>query len=107
MLNPAKLRALAAIPPRLVGLDPLVRNTRRDQVPFAMQVGDPKAMDNVVRRAANANGAADGDVELVGGDDDLAGIVVEVANVPPPLVPDDFDNHPILLVAQLGDRLAG
>src|SRR4051794_2060232 len=106
VLNPAKLRALAAIPARLVGLNPLVRNARRDQVALAVEIRDPEAMDDVVGRATNANGAAHGNVDLVGGDDDLAGIVVEVANVPPPLVADDFDNHAVLLIAQLGDRLA-
>ena len=54
------------------------------------------------------HGPADRNVDFVGGDDDAAGVIVGIADVPPPLIAGDFDGQGVLFEClRSGDRLAG
>jgi hypothetical protein len=67
-----------------------------DHVLLAVEVGDPEAVDDVGGVEEDLDGAADGDVDLVGGGEDVAGLgeeLLAVLDFPPPLVADDLDGE--------------
>src|SRR6266446_6858616 len=92
VLEATVLGALADIPARLLRVDPDPVGLVRDDVHLPGELGNPEAVNDIsglerdegrgrVRRVADRH------VELVGGDD----AKLRVADLPPPLVPDDRD----------------
>jgi hypothetical protein len=89
VLQPAELRALAEVLARLVGLQDQRVGVVVQQVHLAAQRRHPEAVDHVRGRQLQGDGTPHRDVELVGRRDPLIG----VADLPPPLVPDDLHDE--------------
>src|SRR6266404_774393 len=92
VLETIELGALADVPARLLRVDPYPVGLVRDDVHLPGELGNPEAVNDIsglerdegrgrVRRVADRH------VELVGGDDPQP----RIADLPPPLVPDDRD----------------
>ena len=93
MLQAAELRTLAAIFARTVRLEPFQSGTPRNKIAFALQTGDPEAMNDIVGISAYRNGLAYRNMDFIGGLENAAWIVIRVANLPPPLRTGDFDSQ--------------
>ncbi len=91
----------------MIGLNPFRCDARWDQIALAVQIRHPKAVDDVVRSAANHDGAADGNVNFVGGDENAAGIGIVILHVPPPLISGKLDDHSVFRFAEIRDGFAG
>jgi len=87
---------------RFVGLEHQRVRALRQQVPLATEGGDPEAVDHVGRGQLEGDGPTDRHVDLVGGREPLLG----VADLPPPLVPDDLDHKVFTVVVGLGRHLS-
>jgi hypothetical protein len=85
VLGAAVLGALAEVGAGHAGLEPHAVDAIGDDVGLAVELGDPEAVHDVGRLEGEEGGAADRNVQLVGGDH----VVVRVAELPPPLVADD------------------
>jgi hypothetical protein len=92
VLVAAELRALAAVDARLVRLEGEGRGRLAgNEIAFAVEGGDPEAVDDVRRTEVHGHGHADGDGQLVGGGDALALVGIVVLDLPPPLLAGDGD----------------
>ena len=83
----------------------VTRDGMRSRLPW--RLGTQKLWMTSLDVPADLNGAADGDMNFIGGNDDAAGIVVEVADVPPPLIARDLDRQAVLARREVRDGLAG
>ncbi len=92
VLQAAELRALPAIDSGFLcqELDFIV--LARDEIHFSEQVRRPEAMDHVIRGELDGHRFAGGNHDLVCGREGAVGSVL-VADLPPPLLADDFDRH--------------
>ena len=93
VLLAAKLRALAAIDARLVGLEPSDVCLPRDELNFSPKTWDPKSVDHVFAIEGEAHRLSDGNVNFVRGHENLRRIIVLVNEFPPPLMASDFDRQ--------------
>ena len=91
VLDAAILRALAAIAPRRVRLQPGQVDLAGDRVGLAAQRRHPERVDHVGADQPDPHRLADGNVDFVGDGEHARGFVVQVARLPPPLLPGDFD----------------
>src|SRR5579883_469501 len=107
MLQAAEFGALAAEAARAVRLNPFGGDVRRNQVALAVESRHPETVDHILRRPANLDRPAHGDVDLIRGYGDALGIVVQVADVPPPLVAGDFDRQAAARAGESGDGFTG
>jgi hypothetical protein len=57
-----------------------------DEVPFPVQVGHPKTVDDILRSQLQHDRTTDRNVNFVGRDHVLARERIRVTNLPPPLV---------------------
>ena len=89
VLQPAELRAFALerARPRRRQQEPV--DAPGDDVDLSIQLRQPDAVDHIVRGPEDVDPRRRRDVELVGGHGGRA----RVANLPPPLVPDDVHSH--------------
>ena len=63
----------------------------RKEIFLATQIRDPEAVNHIMRRELDHHRLADGNVNLVGGVDDVVWNWIFVRNFPPPLMPGDVD----------------
>src|SRR5438105_2645372 len=105
VLHAAELGALSAKSAWAVSFDPLGGHTGGNQVALAMQIGDPKTVDHVVRCAADHHRTAYGNMDLIRGDHYPARVIVQIPYMPPPLVSGHLDDHSVLLRSKFGNRL--
>src|SRR5689334_5381921 len=86
VLASAEFRALPAVDTRPVRLQPDGARDAGDEIALALQVRRPEAVDDVVRRELEQDGAADRNVNLVRGLQPAARRRVLVLDFPPPLM---------------------
>src|SRR4051794_40168131 len=103
MFEPAELGTLTPEGPGAIGPEERPRRMSRDQIGLAMEVGYPEAVDDVGRLQFEADGAADGDVNLVGRGDHVTRSRGLVLDPPPPLMTGYLDRE-VALITQPADR---
>src|SRR2546423_1029606 len=103
MLQSAVLRALPAIDPRLIGLQPDRRDFSRNQIFLAAEIRNPEAVDDVTRAELKRDRYPDRNVNLVCGRENIGSRWILITNFPPPLMSRDF-NRKCVLVRQLSRR---
>src|SRR5438105_13006866 len=86
MLGAAEFRALGPIDAGAIGVQKERLGVSRNQVPFPDELRDPEAVNDVVRHELDLHGLAGRDVQLVGIDEKLARVGIDVVDLPPPLV---------------------
>src|SRR5437016_3850072 len=86
MLGAAEFRALRPIDTGAIGVQKERRGVSRNQVPFPDDVRDPEAVNDVARHELDLYRLPGRDVQLVGIDEKLARVGIDVVNLPPPLV---------------------
>src|SRR5438105_12104905 len=77
----------------MVSTDPDRSLVSRKEIFLAAQIRDPEAVNHIMRRELDHHRLADGNVNLVGGADDVVWNWIFVRNFPPPLMPGDVDRH--------------
>ena len=90
--EPAELGALTPVLTGVVRLERDAGDTTGHRVALAVQGGDPERVDDVTRADAHLDGLPGRDHDLVRGHDALVG----VAELPPPLLPDDVDDKRVV-----------
>ncbi len=91
MLQPAELRALAAIDAGAVGLDPLMIGNAGDHFGLAGQCRDPEGMDDVGAAEVDFDRNARGDVDFVGRREFRSAAGCRVIDLPPPVIAGDMN----------------
>src|SRR5204863_6467417 len=91
VLIAAELRTASWIDARPLDRELVRRRPPRDQVFLPVHVRDPEAVDDVGGRELQSHGPADRNVDLVRSDDRVARRIRGIAELPPPLMPDDLD----------------
>src|SRR4051794_25105063 len=104
VLKSAELGALAAIDSRFLNGEPGRILLSRDEIHLARQTGYPEGVDDIRRVECQLHDSAEGDMNLVGGDEAVARHAVLVAHLPPPLMTHDFDID--FSVAAMGEEPA-
>src|SRR5579884_706815 len=89
MLIPTELRATAMPDTRLVNFDRQDVVASRNHVAFARQIGQPDRMNDISRFEVQLNPLTDREMQFVSGPEYSGGVLIEVANFPPPLVARD------------------
>src|SRR5690349_18114155 len=105
MLQTAILRALPAVDAGAIGAEPQHSAVSGDCIGLAVQGRHPETVNDVVGEELDRDGAANGNVQLVGCTDALLWFRMLVFNVPPPLIGGDLDDEPGV-VALTGDGAA-
>src|SRR4051812_36495595 len=95
VLKTTELGALSAKVSSMIRLNPFRRYVRWNQILLSLQVRNPKAVNHIVRGAADHHGTADWNVQLIRGYSDSTRVVIRIPNIPPPLIASDLNDHTV------------